>query len=99
MRPGTEEGGVMERAEARAILSTVAIEGSLNLDDLLHDAGYVRAEDIGLVGDIAELYGVQTNTAMNWISRDANWPEPVKVARAGAVYDLSAVRAHRPAAS
>lgn len=51
------------------------------------------SEQIVLAGttEIAEHFGVQTNVVGNWISRYADFPEPVADLARGKVFDLNAV--------
>lgn len=54
----------------------------------------IFAEDIVMIGDIAAKYGIPKSTVQNWMRRK-DFPKPVAELKAGAVYNLSAVRAWR----
>lgn len=54
----------------------------------------VYAEDIVMIGDIAERYGVSKAAAQGWMRR-SDFPAPVVQLTAGAVYNDAEIRTWR----
>lgn len=53
----------------------------------------VRADDLVMVAEIAERFDVHKSTIGNWMNRYPDFPAPVAVLSAGAVYLMSEVLA------